>query len=1138
MAVKASASITLTLVVEIEAYYRYYLLQSSTLTKPSKPTTNPPSGSWDDTEPTYTAGSTNSLYFVDLTVFSDGTWSYSEVSLSSSYEAAKEAYNKAANTESNLANNYYTKIDTDAQINVTKESITSTVSSTYATKSALNTTNSNVTAAQTAAATAQSTAATAQTTANAAQSTADNALPKSGGTMTGELKIGQDDGYGIQLGTNGRINGTTSDGNATATIVGLIGSNAILGHSAFNATLRGKNSKPTYNGSDLAMNSDVVTCRTLIDQTDENITALAERVGTNESNIASLEITADSIVSTVTAAQSAADAAQADIDNLEIGGRNLLPFGRIAYHSTTLIEGTSTEYLKLSSTGRYDGISIPYDLLELNTQYVLSYDLTLLSGNGTVGGHSGFAKSAELYVDGVYMGVYASAKSLAKDTKVHVTVFMVTSESVDENSTPNIYIQSQRGSTSPITMEYVVENLKLEKGNKATDWTPAPEDVDAAVTALETRMSTAETNIKQTSEQIDLMATKTEVTETLDGYYTIDEANAAIKLSADNITQSVSNTYQTIDAMSGYSTTEQMKSAISQSASEITSTVSSTYATKTQLAAKADDYSIGLYNGTGGNPKAVKFATVDYSTCNSENGVSAKISMVSGHGNGTSYAFLQDATIRVNYVGGVEVDNVKQYGAVTSTYDGAERQYGDIFWVIDTTNKIVDFYVLMGQYARVYQTPWKRLTSSSGGTVTQYTSCTVYSSGTKVWANNSDIALMSDVAELSTRITQTESDIELCATKTELNTVSDDLANNYYTRTETEGMIQVSATNITSTVSSVSVIANSALSAAGAAQENIDNLEIGGRNLWINTSAYRSDTPFETTSTSADNYISSFDGKCIYCPTPFKAGDVITVQGKSNLPWSSVHSSGSNGKAGFWLYLGTLAQVSSGAYISPIFLGGDNSNTEFVRTYTVPTVSGITDIYIGFRFNTYSASGASLTGQFWDVKMERGNKATDWTPAPEDVDANVAAVSEVVDSLIEDIEDITGEEGLIATLSTEINQTDEQWRLAVQKTEETIEKVDGKVDDVQSTINTYETWFTMDSDGFTIGKTEDGDELPLKVRLDNDSLDFLDNDTVVAYVSNEKLMINAAEVEGTLDVGGFRWTIRDNGNMGLMWIGG
>ncbi len=100
MAIKASASITLSAVVDVASTTRYYLLQSSTLNKPSVPTTNPPSGSWDDTEPSYTEGSTNSLYFVDLTVFSDDSFSYSAVSLSSSYEAAKAAYNKATAAQS------------------------------------------------------------------------------------------------------------------------------------------------------------------------------------------------------------------------------------------------------------------------------------------------------------------------------------------------------------------------------------------------------------------------------------------------------------------------------------------------------------------------------------------------------------------------------------------------------------------------------------------------------------------------------------------------------------------------------------------------------------------------------------------------------------------------------------------------------------------------------------------------------------------------------------------------------------------------------------------------------------------------------------------------------------------------------
>lgn len=168
----------------------------------------------------------------------------------------------------------------------------------------------------------------------------------------------------------------------------------------------------------------------------------------------------------------------------------------------------------------------------------------------------------------------------------------------------------------------------------------------------------------------------------------------------------------------------------------------------TELNKKAGDFSIEIYNGTSGNPKPVRFASFNYSTCISEEGIAAKISLVSGHGNGTSYAFLEDAIIRVNHLGDVEVDNFKYYGASAGTYDGANRQYGDIFWLVDTTNKIVDFYVLMGQYARVQQTPWKRLTYSTKGTVTQYISCSVYSSGEKQWANNSEFVLKSDIDDL------------------------------------------------------------------------------------------------------------------------------------------------------------------------------------------------------------------------------------------------------------------------------------------------------------------------------------------------------------------------------------------------------
>ena len=99
----SKTEITLTRVIDVASNMRYYKLQSSTAAAPSKPTANPPSG-WSTTEPSYTSGSTNTLYFVDCTIYSNGTFKYSDVSKSSSYEAAKSAYNKAQAAQDSVDN--------------------------------------------------------------------------------------------------------------------------------------------------------------------------------------------------------------------------------------------------------------------------------------------------------------------------------------------------------------------------------------------------------------------------------------------------------------------------------------------------------------------------------------------------------------------------------------------------------------------------------------------------------------------------------------------------------------------------------------------------------------------------------------------------------------------------------------------------------------------------------------------------------------------------------------------------------------------------------------------------------------------------------------------------------------------------
>lgn len=159
-------------------------------------------------------------------------------------------------------------------------------------------------------------------------------------------------------------------------------------------------------------------------------------------------------------------------------------------------------------------------------------------------------------------------------------------------------------------------------------------------------------------------------------------------------------------------------------------------------------YTLSIAKNTGGNAP-VKFLTVNYSNADSENGVLIKFSMRGGHGNGFSYRFLQDVILSVNLVGDVVVDNYKYFGA-DITYNNTKRKFGDICWTIDTTNKIVEFYALMGQYSSIYSTPYMRLNASTKGVITQHTGSafTISPEATQYWGNNNLYAVSSNLQNL------------------------------------------------------------------------------------------------------------------------------------------------------------------------------------------------------------------------------------------------------------------------------------------------------------------------------------------------------------------------------------------------------
>lgn len=124
-----SDKISLASVTDIQGIYRFYHLGPD---RPEVPTSYPPSDTvWSRTEPEYTLGNTDNLYYVDCTLFVNLSFSYGLVQLSSDYEASKKVYADALARIDNAV-----KI-TDSQISKEKDALRTEIWEKYYDKESL-----------------------------------------------------------------------------------------------------------------------------------------------------------------------------------------------------------------------------------------------------------------------------------------------------------------------------------------------------------------------------------------------------------------------------------------------------------------------------------------------------------------------------------------------------------------------------------------------------------------------------------------------------------------------------------------------------------------------------------------------------------------------------------------------------------------------------------------------------------------------------------------------------------------------------------------------------------------------------------------------------------------------------------------
>lgn len=143
------------------------------------------------------------------------------------------------------------------------------------------------------------------------------------------------------------------------------------------------------------------------------------------------------------------------------------------------------------------------------------------------------------------------------------------------------------GFNSKDQYEVYFTDVKLEKGTKATDWTPAPEDVESSITSLESStktLSTQYTSLNQTLTSLSatVNSNTTAITKKADGSTVTSLQSKVTSLQTDlnGYKTTVTNTYVTKSTLGNYATTSAMNSAINQKANSVTQSVSATYTTK------------------------------------------------------------------------------------------------------------------------------------------------------------------------------------------------------------------------------------------------------------------------------------------------------------------------------------------------------------------------------------------------------------------------------------------------------------------------------------------------------------------------------------------------------------------------------
>ncbi len=190
----------------------------------------------------------------------------------------------------------------------------------------------------------------------------------------------------------------------------------------------------------------------------------------------------------------------------------------------------------------------------------------------------------------------------------------------------------------------------------------------------------------------------------------------------------------------------------------------------------------------------------------------------------------------------------------------------------------------------------------------------------------------------------------------------------------------------------------------------------------------------------------------------------------------------------------------------------------------------------------YSDASAENDLYLYKALLEVGNRASDWSPAPEDEEDERLELAERVRQAEQKIEDgsiidtVTQSDVYKSNLNTLYKTVTEETTAKVTQLSDSVTNeftsVRTRYEDAKEYVETAKTWQRFDSSGIHMGNTESD----LTMDLSNSELAFSDHGTRVAYISNQALQITDAVVNSRFRIGKFAFVPTDTG-MALIYVG-